>query len=141
MAKPTSKDPATSDYRGAQYGLPQSGAGSVAGFWPRLAALVIDSVLSALVAAFFTRPEPPRLWSAAVLVLMYTFFLGFFAQTPGMKLMRVACVNVRDSKPIGVPRALIRALLLQLFVPALVMDSDLRGWHDRAAGSIVIRTR
>jgi uncharacterized RDD family membrane protein YckC len=34
---------------------------------------------------------------------------------------------------------LVRTLLLLLLVPALVFDKDLRGLHDKAARTIVIR--
>jgi uncharacterized RDD family membrane protein YckC len=120
-------------------GLPASGPGSAAGLGRRLAALVIDCALSALVATVFTRPEPPKLWSAVVLFVAYTFFVGVFGQTPGMRLLGIGVVRVIDSKPIGIPRAALRALLLQLVLPAAVMDSNGRGWHDRAAGSVVVR--
>jgi uncharacterized RDD family membrane protein YckC len=134
---PDLSTPATHSTGGAA--LPASGPGSAAGFGRRFAALAIDSVLSVLVALLFTRPEPPKLWSAAVLFLAYTFFVGFFAQTPGMRLLRIGCVRISDGKPIGVPRAALRALLLQLLLPAAVMDRDGRGWHDRAAGSVMVR--
>jgi uncharacterized RDD family membrane protein YckC len=130
---------ASEDYRGAALGLPPAGPGSVASFGRRAAALAIDCVLSTLVALLFTRPEPPRLWSAGVLFIAYTFFIGFFGQTPGMRLMGIGCVRLSDGAPLGVPRAALRALLLQLLVPALVIDRNGRGWHDRAAGSIVLR--
>ena len=40
----------------------------------------------------------------------------------------------RDRHPAG----LLRGLLLALLVPAMIMDGDGRGLHDRAAGSIVV---
>jgi len=40
-----------------------------------------------------------------------------------------------------VPRALLRTLLIAVVLPPLVRDSDGRGWHDRAATTIVVRTR
>jgi uncharacterized RDD family membrane protein YckC len=135
--QPASRAPG--DYRGAGVGLPPSGPGSVAPTSRRIAALVVDCALSALVAAFFTRPEAPRLWSAVVLFVAYTFFTGFFGQTPGMRLLGIGCVRVADGRPLGVPRAALRALLLQLVFPAAIMNSDGRGWHDRAAGSVVVR--
>jgi uncharacterized RDD family membrane protein YckC len=119
--------------------LAKSGPGSPAGFGRRFAALVIDCTLSALVAMLFTRPEPPKLWSAVVLFVAYTFFVGLFAQTPGMRLLGIGCVRVTDGTPIGLPRAALRALLLQLVFPAAVMDRHGRGWHDRAAGSVMVR--
>jgi len=39
---------------------------------------------------------------------------------------------------IGVPRAALRGLLLVLVVPALIMDGDRRGLHDKAAGTVMI---
>ena len=58
--------------------------------------------------------------------------------TPGMRLTRIRCVRFADGGIIGVPRALLRGVLLALVVPALIMDANLRGLHDRAAGSIVV---
>jgi len=42
---------------------------------------------------------------------------------------------------VGVPRAVLRTALLALVLPALARDGDGRGWHDRASGTIVVRTR
>ena len=110
-----------------------------AGFGRRLAALIVDCVLAVLVAGAFTYPAAPRIWSAVVLFVSYTFFTGLFSQTIGMRLLRIGVVRVDGGGPIGIPRAALRALLLQLFVPAVILDKDGRGWHDRAAGSIVVR--
>jgi uncharacterized RDD family membrane protein YckC len=58
-----------------------------------------------------------------------------------MRLTRIACVSYVDRGPIRIPRALLRGVLLALLVPALILDHQRRGWHDRAAGSIVIDAR
>ena len=50
--------------------------------------------------------------------------------------IRVARV---DGKPVGLVMGLVRTVLLLVVVPALVFDKDLRGLHDRAARTIVIR--
>jgi uncharacterized RDD family membrane protein YckC len=127
------------EHRGAGLGFPASGPGSVAGLGRRFGALVIDCLLAALVASVFTRPDPPKLWGAVVLFLAYTFFTGVFGQTVGMRLLGIGCVRVTDGQPIGIPRAALRALLLQLLFPAAVLDQDGRGWHDRLAGSVMVR--
>jgi uncharacterized RDD family membrane protein YckC len=44
-----------------------------------------------------------------------------------------------DGKPVGFGWALVRTLLLLAVIPPLVTDRDLRGLHDRAANTIVIR--
>ncbi len=111
----------------------------VAGIQRRFGALMIDWLLCLLVTGFLDRV--PNNWAPFVLVAEYAFFVGLFGQTPGMRLTRIACVSIRDGRPVGIPRAFLRGLLLALLVPALIMDHQRRGWHDRAAGTIVIDTR
>jgi uncharacterized RDD family membrane protein YckC len=104
----------------------------------RFGALVIDWLLCLLVSTFFGDPLRDGWPPVLVLILEYTFFIGLFAQTPGMAVMRLKCVSFKDGGRIGIPRALLRGLLLALVVPALIMDPNRRGLHDRAAGSIVV---
>ncbi|NJC69654.1 RDD family protein [Planosporangium thailandense] len=101
---------------------------------------MIDWVLCLLVAGFLGR-FPHNNWPPLILIIEYAFFIGLFGQTPGMWIMKIACVSVADGRVIGIPRAFLRGLLLSLLVPALIMDRQRRGWHDKAAGSIVIETR
>lgn len=107
----------------------------------RFGALVVDWLLCLLVAGIFGNPVHGGylgLIPLGVLVVEYAFFLGLFAQTPGMYVTSVRCVSYPDGGRVGVPRAALRGLLLCLVIPAIVMDLDRRGWHDRAAGSIVV---
>jgi uncharacterized RDD family membrane protein YckC len=103
----------------------------------RFGALLIDWILCLLVSGLFARPLTQGWAPWLVLILEYTFFLGLFAQTPGMFLAKLRCGSVVDGQPVGIPRAFIRGLLLGLVIPALIMDADRRGLHDRAAGTIV----
>lgn len=125
----------------------ESGAGRTAdGFPPasllrRFAALFVDWILCLLVSATFANPFRQAWAPVAVLILEYTFFIGLFAQTPGMLVARIRCVGVADGQPVGPPRAFVRGLLLALFIPALIMDAQQRGLHDRAAATIVTPTR
>lgn len=109
-----------------------------AGLGRRFAALLIDWLLSLLVSRFFADPTTSGWPPVLVLVLEYTFFIGLFGQTPGMAVARLRCVSFVDGGAIGLPRALLRGILLALFIPALIMDELRRGLHDRAAGSIVV---
>jgi uncharacterized RDD family membrane protein YckC len=119
--------------------------GSVAAPWPvptlrrRFGALMVDWLLCLLIARFMG-PFPNN-WAPFVLIVEYAFFIGLFGQTPGMRLAKIACVSVADGGPIGIPRAFVRGVLLAVLVPALVMDRNRRGWHDRAAGSVMIATQ
>jgi uncharacterized RDD family membrane protein YckC len=105
----------------------------------RFGALLVDWMLCLLLSNFFGDPVRDGWPPVAVLVAEYGLFIGLFAQTPGMYLMNLRCVAAADGRPIGVPRALLRGVLLCLVVPALIMDRRGRGLHDRAAGSIVVR--
>jgi uncharacterized RDD family membrane protein YckC len=104
----------------------------------RFGALLIDWILCVLIAGAFSKPTVSPWLAPAVLVLEYGFFVGFFGQTPGMWMTRIRCLSITDGRPVGAPRALLRGLLLALLIPALIMDSQRRGLHDKAAGSIMI---
>jgi uncharacterized RDD family membrane protein YckC len=110
----------------------------VASLQRRFGALMVDWLLCLLVAGFLGRF--PNNWAPFVLIAEYAFFIGLFGQTPGMRLLKIACVSIADGQPVGVLRAFVRGVLLALLVPALVMDKQRRGWHDRAAGSIMVAT-
>ncbi|MFJ6196229.1 RDD family protein [Micromonospora sp. NPDC092111] len=104
----------------------------------RFGALVIDWVLCLLLANFFADPVRDGWPPVLVLVVEYGFFLGLFAQTPGMWITRIRCLSWADGGRIGIPRALLRGLLLALLVPALIMDEHRRGLHDRLTGAVIV---
>lgn len=103
----------------------------------RFGALLIDWVLCLLVARGFADPLTNSWGPVLVLIVEYAFFLGLFAQTPGMYITRIRCVSWADGGRIGLARALLRGALLALVVPALIMDAHRRGLHDRATGSVI----
>jgi uncharacterized RDD family membrane protein YckC len=118
--------------------VPDARIGAPAGLGRRFGALLVDWLLCLLIAGLYANPRRVA-WPPVVLLIgEYGLFIGLVAQTPGMWLARIRCVSVGDGRPIGIPRALLRGLLLALVVPPLIMDRDLRGLHDRAAGSIVV---
>jgi uncharacterized RDD family membrane protein YckC len=104
----------------------------------RFGALLVDWLLCLLVSNFFGDPVRDGWPPVAVLVAEYGFFLGLFAQTPGMYLTRIRCVSWVDGGRIGLIRALIRGLMLALVIPTLIMDDKRRGLHDRVAGSVIV---
>jgi uncharacterized RDD family membrane protein YckC len=99
---------------------------------------MIDWILCLLIAGPFGGAIAKPWLPVLILIAEYGFFIGLFGMTPGMRLTRIRCVRFTDGAVIGVPRALLRGVLLALLVPALIMDENLRGLHDRAAGSIVV---
>ncbi|TCB90274.1 RDD family protein [Micromonospora zingiberis] len=106
----------------------------------RFGALLIDWVLCLLAAGLFATPARDAWAPVVVLIVEYAIFLGLFAQTPGMYLTRIRCVDWTDGGRIGVLRALLRGVLLALVVPALLMDQHRRGLHDRLTNSVITPT-
>jgi len=114
----------------------------VASFGRRLVGLLIDWAAATLVASFLVDSLARNPWpQLIVFVLAHAFFVGLFGQTLGMMLARVRCVSMADGGAIGIPRALLRAVLLGLLIPAMISDGDGRGLHDRAAGSVMVLLR
>ncbi|GAA0809121.1 RDD family protein [Spirilliplanes yamanashiensis] len=107
----------------------------------RFGALLADWLLCVLVSAFFADPRTSGWPPVAVLLVANTLFVGLFGQTPGMYVTRLRCVSFADGGAIGLLRGLLRAALLVLVVPTLIMDGLRRGLHDRVAGSIVLLVR
>lgn len=115
--------------------------GERAAFGRRLAAFLLDSVLSIPVALIFTRP-PGAAYSVAVTAVFVVQRVVSTATTGHSIGQRAARIAVRrlDGKPVGFGRAAIRTVLLALLVPVFFVDRDGRGWHDRAAGTVLVRT-
>ena len=122
-------------FPGERFGLPEEGSGSVATIGRRLLALLIDWLLCTLIAlaAFHS-----RWWTLpifAVETYLLTALTGF---TVGKRLLGIRVARL-DGRPVGLGWALVRTILLLTVVPALITDRDLRGLHDRAANTIVIK--
>lgn len=125
--------------RGASLGLPAQGPGSLAGFQTRAAAFVVDAVGSAFVAGLFTAPDPPGNWSLAAFVVVTIGSLALVGQTPGMRLLGLRLAHPRQGERLALWRAVVRTALLCLLVPALVVDADGRGLHDRLTDTAVVK--
>ena len=135
-------------YPGEHLGLPEAGTGSIAGWSRRFVALLIDWLLCSLIAiGFFYHPvaghasavlSQPRLWTPAVFAVQDFLFTATMGITIGKRLLGLRVIRL-DGKPVGFGPALIRTVLLVLVVPAMIMDRDLRGLQDKAAGTVVVR--
>jgi uncharacterized RDD family membrane protein YckC len=130
-----------------------------AGFWRRFVAALIDGILlgvvgfvlalilgdDVLIAITLGGAEGPGLLLSAA---YFTFFHGRNGQTPGNAALGLRVVDLRDGTggPLGYGRAAMRWLVsiasaLVIFVGYLWMlwDDEKQTWHDKAAGSIVVR--
>jgi uncharacterized RDD family membrane protein YckC len=138
--------PAVSDYPGERLGLPASGAGSVAGFGRRLAALTIDWFIGYGIGAIFATPDATVNPWFGWLVLGVWFLLtavpvAVFGATVGMMVLGLRVLPVDGRQGVGLGWAVVRTVLIAVVVPPLVRDGDGRGWHDRTARTVVVRTR
>lgn len=140
---------ATQKWRGERLGLPERGPGSVASTGIRLAHLLVDLVLASLVTSVFFRPQfdQPEVMQTFNYWALLTWFViavvpvslaGF---TPGMALLGLRVVRMDGTPMVGPLRAIPRTLLTALVIPAAIWDRDGRAWHDKVAGTILLRTR
>lgn len=110
----------------------------LAGFGRRFGALLIDWALCLVVASFYANPQVVPWPPVLVLIVLNTVLIGLFGRTPGMALAGLRCISMADGGAIGLGRGFVRAVLLALLIPAVIMDAARRGYHDRAANSVVV---
>lgn len=118
----------------------------LATFGQRFAALLVDWLLCLLLGngliAIGALPELEYpIWPSVLLIGCYAVFVGFFSQTVGMRLAKIHCVTAAEGGPLGLPKALLRGLLVALVIPILTAFSDphRRGLHDKLTGSAMVR--
>jgi hypothetical protein len=124
-----------SAYPGQRFGLPESGPGSVASMPRRVLALFIDWLLCMLIAYWLTHSQFWTIAVFAVEVYVLTATTGF---TVGKRLAGIRTIRTNGDL-VGFWWALVRTALLLTVIPPLLTDRDLRGLHDRASDTIVIR--
>ncbi|MGB5951306.1 MAG: RDD family protein [Ornithinimicrobium sp.] len=144
----------THDYPGRALGLPADGPGSLAPFGRRLVAIFCDWTLAQLVVLLVFGIG----WGAtgiaafaplAAFAVLNLLLLPTMGGTPGHQLLGLQVVSLQVDDVVApqawlarVPRVvptLIRTVLLCLVVPALIFASDGRGYHDRVAGTMILR--
>lgn len=107
----------------------------------RALALIVDAVLSGLVAGLFTAPDLPRNWSLVAWFAITVIAVSFFGFTPGMAAFGIRVARLGDAPMVGPLRAVPRTILVALIIPAAIWDADRRGLHDKLTGTVVVRTR
>ncbi len=132
------EDATGQDYPGQRFGLPEHGPGAAAGFGPRILAIVIDWLPCSVAAQLLT--TNPAFSALALFAAVTALSIGIAGRTPGHAVagLRVALL---DGRRAGFGAGVIRTVLLCLLIPPAVYNADGRGLHDRAAGTIVLRTR
>jgi uncharacterized RDD family membrane protein YckC len=136
-------------YRGERLGLPAQGPGSIVDFSRRVVALIVDMLASGLVAALFvaTFAHPkngysalPQNWSLAAFFVDYVAGILVAGRTLGMYLVGIRVIRVDANLAVNPLQAITRTVLLMVVVPAVIVDRDGRGLHDRVAATAVVRS-
>jgi uncharacterized RDD family membrane protein YckC len=129
--------------------------GAKAGFWIRVVAFIIDSIIvgvvNSIIAALLSSSTSGRTGIQTLLGIIYfTYFWSASSpwpgQTVGDKLLNLRVVRT-DGSDLTIIQAFIR--YVGLFVSFLVIfigviwvafDPNKQGWHDKIAGTYVIKT-
>jgi uncharacterized RDD family membrane protein YckC len=138
--------PGESDYPGQRIGLPPTGRGSLASYGSRVGALVVDWILCTIVAflLFGSRVLTGQGWSSwttlATFFVETTVLCVFAGGSAGQLVCRIAVVRLQG-RPLDFGRSALRAAMVCVVLPALVIGTDRRGLHDLAAGTAVVARR
>ncbi|MCA0336577.1 MAG: RDD family protein [Actinobacteria bacterium] len=138
----SSTSPPEMTYAGAALGLPASGSGSLARLGRRFVGVLVDWLVAQLVVFVVARDAFGAAGAAsflplAVFAVLTVLSLSVVAATFGHYVMGLQLRQVRPGTwPL---QALIRTLLLCLFLPAVLTAKDGRGLHDVAAGTVLVR--
>lgn len=123
-----------------------------AGFWRRFAGSIIDGIVISMVEAIAAVAAGKVIGYVIGLLVSFayfTFFHGRTGQTPGDAALGLKVIDFRNGtvQPIGYPRAALRWLVsigstVVILIGYLWMlwDPEKQTWHDKAAGSVVVRT-
>ncbi len=127
-------------YPGRDLGLPETGRGAVAGMSRRVGALFADWLLCWVIVVVAIRPYQADVayWTLLLFAVQDYVLTALTGCTVGKLLVRIRVVRL-DGGTVGPGWGLVRTLLLLTVVPPLMVDRDLRGLHDRAADSVVVR--
>ena len=137
--RPSPLDAALSSYAPSEY----------MGFWIRLGAQIADVVVlfaAVLVALLFISFVNPLAVLMLIPIILYGFYRHMKCQTLGRRLFRISVVD-RTGRAIGFWRGMLREMIgkpiSELFFYLgfiwVAFDARKQGWHDKIAGTYVIK--
>jgi len=139
-------DMGLSKFPGERLGLPEVGTRSVGRIGRRIGAIAIDwaiaVVVTMLVAGkdYFTLTSDPggQFGILGAFVILQVIAIPAIGGSVGHRLCGLHIVTLRGTHP-GLWRPIVRTVLLAFVLPAVVWDSDQRGFHDKIAGTMLLR--
>ena len=130
-----------SNWPGERLGLPKEGPHSVGRVGRRIAALIIDWAIALALTCLiwgYTLLNYDGFRVLAVFVALQAILLAAFGASIGHRLLGLRLISLTGARA-GLWRPVVRSVLLGLAIPALVWDSDQRGFHDKVAGTVLVR--
>jgi len=117
--------------------MPESGRGSVGRLGRRLAGIAIDWAIAVLLAVAFFSYNPVAV--DVIFVALQIVFIPTIGGSVGHRIVGLRVARLAGGY-VGIWRPIVRSLLLAIVIPAVVWDSDQRGFHDKIAGTILVRS-
>jgi uncharacterized RDD family membrane protein YckC len=129
--------------------------GAKAGFWIRAAAYIIDAIGLGILSSILNgilRLDPTTGGSGLNLLIGLVYFVVLWSstghgQTLGMRVLNLKVIKT-DGSELTYTQAAIRyvGLIISFAVLAIgviwvAFDADRQGWHDKIAGTYVIKTK
>ena len=102
----------------------------------RIAALTIDWALAVAASVIFFNYD--GFATTLIFVVLQIVFIPTIGGSIGHRLVGLRVVALAGGW-IGLWRPSVRSPLLSIVIPALVWDSDQRCFHDKMAGTVLIR--
>ncbi len=122
-----------------------TGVIETASWGQRIVALLVDWFASILVVMLFLgyrgwAEDPAAGWyTLGVFVIESSLLVAFAGGSFGQLATRLRVLRVEGGyRPLSLPRAFYRQVLVALVIPPLVFRPDGRGLHDMAVGSAVL---
>ncbi|MEM8770407.1 MAG: RDD family protein [Pseudomonadota bacterium] len=133
-----------------------------AGFWIRVAAAIIDSIIFALVLApvliliygfeYYAAPSTSLARDPLDFLISYAApaaatiaFWVTLAGTPGKLVLGLEVLDAQTGEKIGVGKGVLRyigyfAAIIPIFIGLIwvAFDAKKQGWHDKIAGTVVV---
>jgi uncharacterized RDD family membrane protein YckC len=125
-----------SSYPGERLGLPITGRGSVGRVGRRLGGIAIDWAIAVLFSVAFFHYN--GFATTIIFVVLQIVFIPTIGGSIGHRIVGLRVVPITGGW-VGPWRPIVRSVLLGIVIPALVWDSDQRGFHDKVAGTVLIR--
>ncbi|QBB72012.1 RDD family protein [Pseudolysobacter antarcticus] len=135
------------------------------GFWPRVGASILDTIILMLITgplliaiygwSYFTAQSKSLIAGPADFLISWVFpaiavilFWSYRQATPGKMVIAARVVDAETGRSLSIAQSIGRYLayfvaMLPLFLGVIwiAFDPKKQGWHDKLAGTVVVRSR